>query len=574
MIRFFREGRGGIAVVLSVMLALSGPGLAHEGHDHGDAPPPPASAAPRAEARSDLFEIVAVLGPDGRLWLYLDRYATAMPIENATIQINVDGREVNVARADNAVFVATDPAFTQAGSRNMSLIVTAGDDVDLLPLSFDVPPVAAVASSAPAIRERLLAAAGEPLLWVIAAVLLLLGFGAGRAAAPRALPARAEEDPFAASPTPAVAVAAVAAKANSAAPTRVRTAALGFALMLALPSVGVAQPMDQPRRQPDGSVFIPKPTQRLLGVRTVVVDRAEAPISVQVVGQVIADPNASGRVQAPQAGRIEAPEVGFPALGSQVRRGQVLAFVVPVLAAQERGSAQANLAELEAQIGIAQQRVQRLSGLAGSVSAREIGEARAELDGLRARRAALADGLNGREPVRAPVTGVLSVVGAVNGQIVDAREVLFEVVDPDRLWVEAVAFDAAAVAEISGADAITAAGQNLPLVFVGRGLSLRQQAVPLQFRITAPPPGLSVGTPVTVTVQTPRRADGIVLPAEAIVRSADGPQVVFEMPGAERFVPRSVRVQPLDGRHVLVTAGLDRGARVVTEAASLIAQVR
>ena len=167
-----------------------------------------------------------------------------------------------------------------------------------------------------------------------------------------------------------------------------------------------------------------------------------------------------------------------------------------------------------------------------------------------------------------------SVIGAVNGQIVDAREVLFEVVDPDRLWVDAVAFDAAAVAEVSGADAVTAAGQSLPLTFVGRGLSLRQQALPLQFRITAPPPGLSVGMPVTVTVQTPRRAGGIVLPAEAVVRSADGPQVVFEMPGAERFVPRPVRVQPLDGRHVLVTAGLERGARVVTEAASLIAQVR
>lgn len=571
MIRFLRTGRRGVAALLLVLFAMAGQARAHEGHDHGDAPPPPASAAPRAEARSDLFEIVAVLSPDGRLWLYLDRYATATPIENATIQISVDGREVGATHTGNAVFVAADPAFTQAGTINMALTVTAGDDIDLLPLSLEVPSAAITASSAPRIRERLLAAAKEPLLWAVAAVLLLLGFGAGRAAAPRALPARAEGDPLAEPPT---AAAAEAAKVHPVAPARVRTAAMGFALMIALPTAGMAQPMDQPRRQPDGSVFIPKPTQRLLGVRTVLVDRGEAPLSVQLVGQVVADPNASGRVQAPQSGRIEAPEGGFPTLGSKVERGQVLAFVVPILAAQERGSAQAGLAELEAQIGIAQQRVQRLSALAGSVSAREITEARAELDGLRARRAALAEGLNGREPVRAPVTGVLSVVGAVNGQIVDAREVLFEVVDPERLWVEAVAFDAAAVAEVTGADAVTAAGQNLPLAFVGRGLSLRQQAVPLQFRITTPPPGLSVGTPVTVTVQTPRRAGGIVLPVEAVVRSADGPQVVFEMPGAERFVPRPVRVQPLDGRHVLVTAGLDRGARVVTEAASLIAQVR
>jgi multidrug efflux pump subunit AcrA (membrane-fusion protein) len=112
------------------------------------------------------------------------------------------------------------------------------------------------------------------------------------------------------------------------------------------------------------------------------------------------------------------------------------------------------------------------------------------------------------------------------------------------------------------------------LSFIGRGLALRQQAIPLQFRIEEVPPGLSVGTPVTVTMQTPRRAGGVVLPADAVVRSAEGSQIVFEMPGAERFVPRPVRVQPLDGRNVLVTAGLDPGIRVVTQAASLVAQVR
>ena len=58
------------------------------------------------------------------------------------------------------------------------------------------------------------------------------------------------------------------------------------------------------------------------------------------------------------------------------------------------------------------------------------------------------------------------------------------------------------------------------------------------------------------------------------MRSAEGPPIVFEMPGAERFVPRPVRVQPLDGRRVLVTAGLEPGMRVVTEAAGLVAQVR
>jgi multidrug efflux pump subunit AcrA (membrane-fusion protein) len=79
---------------------------------------------------------------------------------------------------------------------------------------------------------------------------------------------------------------------------------------------------------------------------------------------------------------------------------------------------------------------------------------------------------------------------------------------------------------------------------------------------------------VTVIVQTPRRSGGIVLPSSAVIRSAEGPPIIFEMSSAERFVPRQVRVQPLDGRNVLVVAGVERSARIVTEAASLVAQVR
>ena len=64
------------------------------------------------------------------------------------------------------------------------------------------------------------------------------------------------------------------------------------------------------------------------------------------------------------------------------------------------------------------------------------------------------------------------------------------------------------------------------------------------------------------------------MPAEAVVRSAEGPPVVFEHTRAERFAPRPVRVLPLDGARVVITAGIEPGRRVVTQGANLIAQVR
>lgn len=572
------------------ILTWSAPVAAHPGH--GEEPPPPSNASPRTEARSELFELVAVLGDGGRAWLYLDRADTNLPIDNAQITIGIDGREVPAERSSEAVYVVSDAALAEEGARNLTFTVTAGEDIDLLAGVLTVPaaPVAAVATGGP--LTSLLAAVREPLVWGAALGVLLLGGLLGRFSAPRRLPPWSEEPAHVragiglqasdalAQPVPIPQPAHHAAshpapREQEVAKPRPRVAASFLVAWLAvLPVAAEAQPVDPPRRQPDGSVFVPKPTQRLLAVRTLITGVSEAPVALNLAGTVIADPNASGLVQASQGGRIEAPERGFPTLGQRVERGQTLAFVVPALATQERSSLQASLAELDQQIVIAQQRANRLAGLAGSVSAREIAEARAELEGLRKRRAALAPSLNGREAVLAPASGVISVSGVAAGQMVDAREALFEVVDPDRLWVEAIAFDAAAVADVTGATAVTSAGQAMPVMFIGRGLALREQGVPLQFRIIAPPSGLSVGTPVTVTVQTARRADGIVLPQDAVVRSPEGPPMVFEKASAERFVPRSVRVQPLDGKTVVVLSGIESGRLVVSEGAGLIAQVR
>jgi hypothetical protein len=117
-------------------------------------------------------------------------------------------------------------------------------------------------------------------------------------------------------------------------------------------------------------------------------------------------------------------------------------------------------------------------------------------------------------------------------------------------------------------------GRVLDLVFMGRGLTVRQQAVPVNFRVNEPPADAPIGISVLVTLRTARAVQGIVLPADAVVRSAEGPPVVFEHATAERFIPRQVRVQPLDGTRVVVTAGLEAGQRVVVQGAALIAQVR
>ena len=113
------------------------------------------------------------------------------------------------------------------------------------------------------------------------------------------------------------------------------------------------------QRLPDGSLFVPKTVQRQLGLRHIVAAVGELAATVEFNGKVIADPNAGGRIQATQSGRIEAGPKGLPTLGQKVAKGQVLAYLRPVASSIERGNQQAQFAEIDAQLAIAERKLVR-----------------------------------------------------------------------------------------------------------------------------------------------------------------------------------------------------------------------
>ncbi|WP_376094021.1 efflux RND transporter periplasmic adaptor subunit [Roseomonas sp. CCTCC AB2023176] len=560
--------RGALALALAA--AVTPAARAHEGHD--DEPAGPASAAPRVNATSEEFELVGVLGEGGTLTIYLDRAATNEPVDGADIEVMLGQEIVKAERVGPATYRARLAALTRPGGYDLTFSIAAGSESDLLTGAFDVPAPPGEGATAHGWLDALKEA---PVLWIGGAGLFLAGLVVGRASRARPLPPMVEEDPPAvaapvrAAPAPVAVQAADAPAPRKAAPV----AALLLTALFAAPAFAQTAP-EPPRRLPDGAVFMPKASQRLLEVRTTRAERSRADTAIQLVGAIVPDLNASGRVQASQTGRLEPGDRGLPGLGQAVERGQVLAYVTPAYSISERGTLQQGLAELDQQIAIAEARANRLAGLRGSVSDREISEARAELAGLRQRRAAVQPSLSGREPLVAPVSGVVSIVRGAIGGIVDTQAPIFEIVDPSRLWVEALAFDRTAQGTVSGASLLLPDGRTTPLELLGRGLSARQGAVPLNFRMTSPPEGLSVGSPVTVLLRLPRAQEGVVLPADAVVRSAEGPPVVYSHVAPERFVALQVRAEPLDGARVLVTAGIEPGTRVVVRAAGMIAQVR
>ena len=329
-----------------------------------------------------------------------------------------------------------------------------------------------------------------------------------------------------------------------------------------------------PQRLPDGSVFLPKPAQRQIGVRTLTGTEQSLPRGLELNGQVQMDPNAGGTVQAMAAGRLEPGPRGLPSVGQAVRKGEILAYVLPSAGSLERANQQAQLAELRAARTLAEKRLARMRDLADTVPRKDIEALESEVASLGERAQAVGGGLSGREALLAPATGVIASAHAVAGQVIDARELVFEVVDPQKLRIEALAYDASVANDIAGAYIPVGSGK-VALTFVGAARSLRDQVLPISFK--AQGEGLSqlaVGQPVRVIVQTRSQVKGVSVPASALMKNPSNQQIVWIKTAPERFEPRVVTVAPLDGASVAVTAGLKAGERVVTDGAGLLNQIR
>jgi membrane fusion protein, heavy metal efflux system len=341
-----------------------------------------------------------------------------------------------------------------------------------------------------------------------------------------------------------------------------------------LTSVPSTMATDLAQRAPDGTLFVPKATQHLLSIRTILTSEAEAPLATEVTGTIIAGPANFGRVQPGRPGRIEAAPGGLAYVGKRVRKGELLAYVQTYIEAADRANLGSTIAETEARIEKNRTILSRYENSPGSVPQVRVDEVRGELQALERRLAELSPSVARREPIVAPISGVVSLAQTTIGQIVEARDVLFEIIDPSDLWIEAVSFEPGIGHEFTEAVAVTRSGERIPLTFMGRGAALRQQATVLTFKMQANPNQLAVGAPVRVVLQSSTKINGFVIPASAVVRGETGLPIVWIKTDAERFEPQLVKLTPLDGQNVVVTAGLKVDRRVVTDGVTLLNQVR
>lgn len=583
---YARAAATAAALLLFLVFLTGGSAVAGPGHDHGHGSAPVRATTgpglPRVVMTSELYELVGIY-KDHRLRIYLDRRQDTAPVTAADVSVTLDNVTVKALPQPDGWYLVESDHLNDHKAFNVVVEIKDDAAADLLAGTLDTTELLDHHAGDPfghdhAIHHRDEHTGSGDWAWphhisdfanFVALISFAVGCGLG-------------------------AVAIMVWRR----PTRIQAGISVLAVSavtLWMPSDAWAGPghdhghgthehgseaangirQDIPGIAPDGRIFLPKPTQRLLQVRTRVLETSTAQRSERLIGRVIADPNFNGLVQSTIRGRIKPAAGGLAVIGQRVKAGDVLVHVEPAFEPIDASDVRQTAGDLEQKIAVLEARLARRSQLVRKNIARKasLEDIKIELEGLQARRKQLDVSRSLPETLVAPVSGIVADVRVVSGQVVNSSETLFHIVDPDNLWVEALAYDTG-LRVSDRATGYTENDQRLSLLFVGRSRALQQQASVLQFRINDPPPTLSVGAPLTVLVETGQPVKGLILPKDAVTEAVNGQTVAYvrEAPEWYRAVP--VRTERLDGARIQVLAGLKAGDQVVVRGASLISQIR
>jgi RND family efflux transporter MFP subunit len=310
--------------------------------------------------------------------------------------------------------------------------------------------------------------------------------------------------------------------------------------------------------------------------------------AVRATGTLRARPMGEALLTAPTAGQVQ-PAGTFPHLGQRVRKGQVLAHVVPRMGGDtDIATLRAALSKAQAEAQLASQELARMENLFKdeAVPEKRVQAARAAAVATQADLSAAQQrlgqyaGAGGGVPLRAPVAGTLVDVRVSPGAYTEAGERLFHIADRSSLWLElrVPESEAARLNQPSGASFRVAGdehsfeiipGKNGRLVAVGGVVDAASRTLPVVFEFSPGERSLPIGMAVQAQVFAGGVRDAIAIPASSVLDEG-GMAVVFVMTGGESFERRQIRVGSREGDWVEVVDGLTPGSRVVSRGAYLV----
>lgn len=301
-------------------------------------------------------------------------------------------------------------------------------------------------------------------------------------------------------------------------------------------------------------------------------------------------------VSAPLGGVLKAPANGTPQAGQQIKKGQAILQLSPLLTPDGRATLSASLTDAEGQVNnaktqldlahIALARAQRVLK-EGAGSQRQVDEAQAAsdlaaktLDAANARHAILTKvigdvntGTAAPVSIDAPQDGLLRVVSALPGQTVPSGAALFEVADLSTVWVRVPlpvgdldGIDRTAIAEVCklSASASTPRASAKPVLAPPSATALAG-TVDVYYELSNADGRYAPAQRLGVTVPLAETLDGLTAPWSAVVVDIHGGAWVYEQTAARTYVRRRVVVSHTLGADAVLASGPAVGTKIVTE---------
>lgn len=320
---------------------------------------------------------------------------------------------------------------------------------------------------------------------------------------------------------------------------------------------------------------------RAAGIKTAPATLARLPVTVDLTGEIAADPDRSARLAARVPGRIvdvRAKE------GDRVKDGQVVA----ILESPELARARAALAAAKARVKAARLNAERLKSLEAKslASGQEVAAATAEAAALEAEAAAAqqtleafgqgaedAQGGGARVTIRTPLPGFVLSRDAVQGQSVDAQHIIAVVGDLERAYFLGRLFEKDLARVKVGADVEVRLNAYPNDVFeatietIGRQLDPAARTVTARILVRNHGDLVKVGlfgTARVVVGPADEPTKRVVVPLTAVTKVAKK-DVVFVLQPDGHFELHPVTTGRTAGGRMEILSGLRAGEQVVTD---------